>query len=111
MVGIIYLGTPHTGTTAATAANKILTIVKSIDLAMVNLSIIQELEKGSSTLFELQSSMHARYKHCKVICFYETVPDSKTKVMVNILGLRITYDKVLRVLDCAARVGLLGRQQ
>ncbi|OBT99250.2 hypothetical protein VE01_02704 [Pseudogymnoascus verrucosus] len=82
VVGIIYLGTPHTGTTAATAANKILTIVKSIDLAMVNLSIIQELEKGSSTLFELQSSMHARYKHCKVICFYETVPDSKTKVMI-----------------------------
>ncbi|OBT87060.1 hypothetical protein VE02_05020 [Pseudogymnoascus sp. 03VT05] len=82
VVGIIYLGTPHTGTTAATAANKILMAVKTMDLAMVNLSIIHELENGSSTLFELQSSMHVRYKHCKVVCFYETVPDSKTKVMI-----------------------------
>lgn len=108
MVGIVYLGTPHTWTTAATAANKILTIVKSIDLAMINMSIIQELEKGSSTLFELQSNMHIRYKHCKVVCFYETVPDSKTKVMVRLLGLGTIYNKVLRDLDCAAGVGLLG---
>lgn len=106
MVGIIYLGTPHTGTTAATAANKILKIVKSIDLAMINMSIMQELEKDSSTLFELQSNMHVRYKQCKVVCFYETVPDSKTKVMVSNFSFVITNAEVLRVLDRAARVGL-----
>lgn len=107
MVGIVYLGTPHTGTTAATAANKILTIVKSMDLAMINMSIMKELEKESSALFELQNNMRARYKHCKVLCFYETVPDSKTKVMVSIFGLGITYNKILRGIDCAARVSLL----
>lgn len=110
MVGIVYLGTPHTGTTAATAANKILKIVKSMDLILINMSIMQELEKESSTLFELQSSMHVRYKHCKVVCFYETIPDSKTKTMVSFLGYGITYAKVLRALDCAARVSLFNRQ-
>jgi hypothetical protein len=44
------------------------------------------LENGSSTLFELQSSMRVRYKHCKVVCFYETVPDNKTKVMVSFMS-------------------------
>ncbi|OBT67691.1 hypothetical protein VE03_03514 [Pseudogymnoascus sp. 23342-1-I1] len=82
VVGIVYLGTPHTGTTAATAATKILKIVKSMDLAMINISIIQELEKDSSTLFELQSNMHVRYKGCNVVCFYETVPDSKSRAII-----------------------------
>lgn len=111
MVGIIYLGTPHTGTTAATAANKILKIIKSMDLAMINMSIMQELEKGSSTLLELQKSMYLRYKHCKVVCFYETVPDSKTKSLVSNFRLQITYTEVLRGLDCATRVGLFNRRQ
>ena len=76
---------------------------------MINMSIMQELEKGSSTLFELQSNMHVRYKQCKVVCFYETVPDSKTKAMVSIFSLEITYDIVLRSLDCSPRVGLFNR--
>lgn len=82
-----------------------------MDLAMINVSIIQELEKGSSTLFELQSNMHVRYKHCKVVCFYETIPDSRTKVVVSTFSLRIIHGIVLRDLDCAARVRLFNRQQ
>lgn len=83
MRGIIYLGTPHTGTTFATTANMFLRIVKQIDIAMVNLSIIQELREGSSTLFELQHDMHGHYK-CKVVCFYETIPTKMIRAIVSI---------------------------
>lgn len=86
MRGIIYLGTPHTGTTFATTANKFFKIVKQMDMAMVNLSIIQELQEGSSTLFELQHDMHGNYK-CKVVCFYETIPTRMIRAVVSIASL------------------------
>ena len=63
--GIVFLGTPHEGSTIAEYA-KYLAVVKGNDP-----HLLKQLEPKEEQLYDLSHDFAAGYKHLSIICFYE----------------------------------------
>lgn len=68
--GVIFLGTPHTGTDIAGYA-KFLAVVKWNDP-----TLLKQLEPNNQELYELSHDFAAGYKHLSITCFYEKMDQS-----------------------------------
>ncbi|KAL8709982.1 MAG: hypothetical protein Q9225_007374 [Loekoesia sp. 1 TL-2023] len=72
--GVIFLGTPHRGSSHVPYANLVANIVGTVK--HVNKKIIKDLEQGSATLESLCESFSSVSQRFHVMCFYEELPTS-----------------------------------
>ena len=65
-VGILFLGTPHQGSSAAEYGIWLARALRS------NTTLLETLKKNSPTLLEVAQDFHASYNNVDIVCFYET---------------------------------------
>ena len=76
--GIVFLGTPHEGTTIAQWAS-FLSMIKGNDNRL-----LEQLQPKAETLFELSHDFASGYKQLSTVCFYEKLSNTYVGGMLNL---------------------------
>jgi hypothetical protein len=71
--GVVFLGTPHKGTSLASYGEMIVSIAKTVALGP-NGELISQIRENSRELWKMSSYFGSIYKEFDVFCFYELLP-------------------------------------
>jgi hypothetical protein len=71
--GVVFLGTPHNGTSIVTYGETLVNIAKAVGLGS-DTSLIHSLRNGSPELFRLATYFNDIYADFDVFCFFELLP-------------------------------------
>ena len=84
---IIFMGTPHTGTNAASWGNFAAQVLKAVQMGTAtNPSLLADLEKNSETLRQISRQFVERGSAIRMKTFYETVKPDYANCLVCFLG-------------------------
>jgi hypothetical protein len=71
--GVVFLGTPHKGTSLASYGEMLVSIAKAVALGP-NGELISQIRENSKELWKMSSYFGSIYNEFDIFCFYELLP-------------------------------------